>query len=56
MKDWRSEWFYAGNMSPPLAVHSKAGPVVIDQWEKAPLTTEDLEKIKPLLEKIRALK
>jgi hypothetical protein len=30
MKDWRSEWFYAGNMSPPLAVHSEAGPVVND--------------------------
>jgi hypothetical protein len=43
-------------MSPPLAVHSEVEPVVNDQWEKAALTTEDLEKIKPLLEKIKVLK
>jgi hypothetical protein len=37
MKDWRTEWFYASNMSPPLVVHSDAGPVVNnDRWEKAP--------------------
>jgi hypothetical protein len=56
VKGWRTEWFYIGNMSPPLAVHSKAGPVVNDRWEKAPLTIEDLEKIKPLLEMIKVLK
>jgi hypothetical protein len=43
-------------MSPPLAVHSNARPVVNDRWEKAPLTAEDLKKIKPLLEKIKILK
>jgi hypothetical protein len=37
-------------------VHSEAGPIVNDRWEKAALTTEDLEKIKPLLEKIKVLK
>jgi hypothetical protein len=56
VKDWRTEWFYAGNMSLPLAMHSDAGPVVNDQWEKEPLTAEDLKKIKPLLEKIKILK
>jgi hypothetical protein len=39
-------------MSPPLAVHSNSGPVVNDRWEKAPLTDEEVKKIKPLLEKI----
>jgi hypothetical protein len=43
-------------MSPPLAVHSDVGLVVNDRWEKAPLTAEDLKKIKPLLEKIKTLK
>jgi hypothetical protein len=43
-------------MSLPLTVHSDAGPVVNDQWEKAPLMAEDLKKIKPLLEKIKILK
>jgi hypothetical protein len=40
----------------PLVMHSKAGLVVNDRWEKAPLMTEDLEKIKLLLEKIKVLK
>jgi hypothetical protein len=43
-------------MSSPLAVHSDVGPIVNDQWEMAPLTIEDLKKIKPLLEKIKTLK
>jgi hypothetical protein len=30
--------------------------VVNDRWEKAPLTSEELKKIKPLLEKIQTLK
>jgi hypothetical protein len=56
VKEWRTEWFYTGNMSSPLAVHSDAGLVVNDRWEKAPLTIEDLKKIKPLLEKTKILK
>jgi hypothetical protein len=56
IKEWRSEWFYAGNMSPRLAVHSNSSPVVNDRWEKAPLTSEEFKKIKPLLEKIQTLK
>jgi hypothetical protein len=30
VKDCRSEWFYARNMNPPLAIHSNTGPVVND--------------------------
>jgi hypothetical protein len=56
VKDWRIEWFHAGNMSLPLAVHFDAGSVVNDWREKAPLTVEDFKKIKPLLEKIKILK
>jgi hypothetical protein len=56
VKEWRSEWFYAGNMNPPLVVHSNSGPIVNDRWEKAPLMSEELKKIKPLLEKIQTLK
>jgi Ser/Thr protein kinase RdoA (MazF antagonist) len=43
-------------MSPPLAIHSNSGLVVNDYWEMAPLTDEELKKIKPLLEKIQTLK
>jgi hypothetical protein len=43
-------------MNPPLAVHSNSGPVVYDRWEKAPLTSKELKKIKRLLEKIQTLK
>jgi hypothetical protein len=43
-------------MAPPLVVHSDAGPVVNDRWEKLPLSSEDLKKIKPFLKQIRVLK
>jgi len=56
VKDWQSEWFYAGNMAPPLTVHSDASPVVNDHWKKQPLSPEDLKKIKPFLERIKVLK
>jgi hypothetical protein len=49
-------WFYDGNMAPPLVVYSEAGPVVNDHWEKLPLSSEDLKKIKPFLEQIKVLK
>jgi hypothetical protein len=56
VKDWRTKWFYAGNMDPPLAVHSDVGPVINDRWKKTPLTTEELQKIKLLLDRIKTLK
>jgi hypothetical protein len=56
IKEWRSQWFYTRNMNPPLVVHSNSGPMVNHHWEKAPLTSEELKKIKPLLEKIQTLK
>jgi hypothetical protein len=43
-------------MNPPLAVHSNSGPVVNDHWDKAPLMSKKLKKIKPLLERIQTLK
>lgn len=30
VKDWRAEWFYAGNMSLPLTMHSDVGSVPND--------------------------
>jgi hypothetical protein len=39
-------------MNPPPTVHSNSGPVVNNHWENAPLMSEKLKKIKPLLEKI----
>jgi hypothetical protein len=41
VRDWRSEWFYAANMIPPLDVHSGSGPSVNDRWEKNPLTNDE---------------
>jgi hypothetical protein len=56
VKEWHSEWFYAGNMLPTLAVHSNFGPSVDDRWEKNPLSSEELKKIRPLLDRIWVLK
>jgi hypothetical protein len=56
VRDWRFEWFYTANMIPPLAVHSSSSPSVNDHWEKNPLTSDELQTIKPLLERIRTLK
>jgi hypothetical protein len=56
VKEWRFEWLYAENMLPTLAVHSEFGPSVNDRWEKNPLSSEDLKKIQPLLDRIRVLK
>jgi hypothetical protein len=56
MKEWRSEWFYAGNMLPALAVHTDSGSSVNDRWEKNSLSSEELKKIQPLLERIQVLK
>jgi hypothetical protein len=40
------------NMIPPLAVHSGSSPMVNDRWEKNPLTSDELQAIEPLLERI----
>jgi hypothetical protein len=31
VKEWRFEWFYAGNMLPALAVHTDSGPSINDR-------------------------
>jgi hypothetical protein len=56
VKEWRSKWFFTGNMFPALAVHSDSGPLVNDRWEKNPLSSEELKKIQLLLERIQVLK
>jgi hypothetical protein len=56
VKEWRSEWFYARNMLSALAVHSDYGPTVNDRGEKSHLSSEELKKIQPLLERIQVLK
>jgi hypothetical protein len=56
VRDWRSEWFYAGNMNPPLEVHSNSPPVVHDNWEKNSLTIREVNSLRPLLDRIGALK
>ena len=43
-------------MDPPLIVHSDVGPVLNDRWEKTPLTSEELQKIKPFLDRIKTMK
>jgi hypothetical protein len=39
-----------------LAVHSDYGPTVNDRGEKSHLSSEELKKIQPLLERIQVLK
>jgi hypothetical protein len=43
-------------MIPPLAIYSSFGPSVNDRWEKNPLTSDELQAIKPLLKRIQTLK
>ena len=43
MKNWRTEWFYAGNMWPPLEVHSNIVPVPNTRWEKEIVDATKLE-------------
>jgi hypothetical protein len=43
-------------MIPPFVVHSGSPPSVNDHWEKNPLTSDKLQAIKPLLERIQTLK
>jgi hypothetical protein len=56
VKEWRSEWFYAGNMLPALSAHTNFGPLVNDRLEKNPLSSEELKKIQPLLDRMMVLK
>jgi hypothetical protein len=56
MKEWHSEWFYTRNMLPALSFHSNSSPLVNDHWEKNLLSSEELKKIQPLLNRIRVLK
>jgi hypothetical protein len=43
---------YARNMLPALSFHSDSGPLVNDHWEKNLLSSEELKKIQPLLDRI----
>jgi hypothetical protein len=56
VKDWRVEWFYAKNVPPALVVHNNARPSANNRWEKETLTPSEMEKIKPFLKEIKALK
>jgi hypothetical protein len=56
VKEWHSEWFYTKNILPALVVHTDSGPSVKDHWEKNPLSSEELKKIQPFLDRIRVLK
>jgi hypothetical protein len=52
VKEWNSEWFYTENMLPALSFQSESGPLVNDRWEKNLLSSEELKKIQPLLDRI----
>jgi hypothetical protein len=56
VKEWRSKWFYAGNMLPALSFHFDSSPLVNDHSEKNLLSSEELKKIQPLLDRIRVMK
>jgi hypothetical protein len=45
VKEWNSEWFYAGNMLLALSFQSESSPLVNDRWEKNLLSSEELKKI-----------
>jgi hypothetical protein len=52
VKEWRSEWFYVRNMLSALSFHSDSSPLVNDRWEKNLLSSEELKRIQPLLDRI----
>ena len=56
MKNWRAEWFYAGNMWPSLEVHSNAAPVPNARWEKEAMNVTELEGICPFLKQLSTMK
>ena len=56
MKNLRAEWFYAGNMWPPLEVHINVVPVPNAYWEKEIVNTTELEGIRPFLKQLSAMK
>jgi len=56
VKNWIAEWFYAGNVYPPLEVHSIATPVPNARWEKKTVNATELEGIRPFLRQITAMK
>jgi hypothetical protein len=45
VKEWHSEWFYAGNMLRALSFHFDSSPMINDRWEKNLLSSEELKKI-----------
>jgi hypothetical protein len=55
VRDWRTEWFYTGNVHPSLAMHSDTDLIINDCWEKILLSAKDLKKIKLFLEPIKVL-
>jgi len=42
VRDFRANWFYAANLIPSLAVHSRSGPVVNDRWDKNPVSPAEV--------------
>jgi len=56
VKNWRAEWFYVGNMWPPLEVHSNAASVPNACWEKEPMNVMELEGIHLFLKKLSTMK
>lgn len=56
VRDWRTKWFYSKNMNPALPVYSVFGPIPNDWWEKNPLSSDELIRIRPLQDRIRHLK
>ena len=56
VKNWRAEWFYAGNMLPPLEIHSNAAPVPNARWKKEPMSVMEREGICSFLKQLSAMK
>jgi hypothetical protein len=56
VKNWRSKWFYAGNMHLPLEVHSNDALVHNTRWDKEVLSATEIEGIRLFLNQIKAMK
>ena len=52
MKNWRVEWFYAGNMYLPLGTHSNDTLIPNVRWDKEPMSAAELEGIQPFLKQL----
>lgn len=55
-KNWKSKWFYSGNVLPSLETRSVDAPRVNPYWEQENLSLKEFEAIHPHIKQIAVLR